>query len=666
MPTEFLTAVATEGIALYHRGQAAVESLCTFLRERGYRVYPLDEVPALLALVQGGKVDLSLVAAEDTLEPRELQALLEELSPAHPVIMLCDEARSPAVETIAGDVETRRVLVRPVPFAHIVGEIERQLEGRVKEREAGQAPALLFAKLLADLWQEQRTGRLRVIVNGVQTTIYLREGLPVFAEQGSLEESLGRVLMRAGRLTPEDFSRAVALITERMVDNEQMRLGEALVELGIMSASDVHEALRDQVRLKILACFRAQRFHCDLREGADALEAVGEFSTPMERVLSEGLRTVDPQHLDRFLAPFAESFPRLLGSVEALVELHGSSPREASFAAALTGEKPLRLLRDNSQLDPIHASQVLSTLILARRVELLPEARREVPPAPPDSRHAASTAASAARPGVAGNARIAPAEHRRPGSARLPGRAPDDEVSSLMSLYLKVKGKSDHQVLEVSADASREQIEEAFRRRTREVESVQLPPGQPPPSAKRIVQAVTDQLREARDRLLAGSSVSPAHEDTAPAGSNDKKERLLAEEAYQEALGHYRQGNLKEALESSSRAAELQPEELHYRLLSAWLSYRTAPQKSRAKIVARAHEAAREAFARDGSSWLANLVLGHLLGGQGKRERARRHLLLALRNDGLGSGEIQRELLALDQGVAPARPVQASKKPGRT
>jgi hypothetical protein len=339
MPTEFLTAVGSEGIALFYREDSTGESLLSFLQGKGYRMYVARDPRQLIDLGLSKQVQLAVVQLVDLDDATTIMRALHAGDSPPPVIGLCEPAlRTTLMERLAPQDRPDALMHRPVPFARLLGEIENQLSDRVGAKASGQQPAISFAQLLAHLWSEQRTGRLQVTVNGVQTGIYLRDGLPVFAEQGSLEDTLGRMLVRTGRITHDDFSRAVKLITDRMVDDEQMRLGEALIELQVLTAEQIHDALRDQVRQKILACFRAQRFHSDFRAGADLLEPIGEFPSAMESLMSEGLRTVDPQRLDTLLRAYADRFPTLARPPAEIAEAFALSRQEQVFIGEIDGD----------------------------------------------------------------------------------------------------------------------------------------------------------------------------------------------------------------------------------------------------------------------------------------------------------------------------------------
>ena len=68
---------------------------------------------------------------------------------------------------------------------------------------------------------ERRSGVLAVETGAVRTFVYLRAGVPVFAEEASSGETLGRMLVRQGVLTREQHADVISRMTGALVLNEQ-------------------------------------------------------------------------------------------------------------------------------------------------------------------------------------------------------------------------------------------------------------------------------------------------------------------------------------------------------------------------------------------------------------------------------------------------------------
>src|SRR5579863_561800 len=114
------------------------------------------------------------------------------------------------------------------------------------------APPLLAAMLAAQAGR--RAGAFNVSAAGVTTHIFFSQGNVVFADQGTLGDTLGRILLRDGLLTSDQYAAALDYMTRRLIDPEPMRFGEALVELGVLDTDEVTAALAAQVRRKVTRC----------------------------------------------------------------------------------------------------------------------------------------------------------------------------------------------------------------------------------------------------------------------------------------------------------------------------------------------------------------------------------------------------------------------------
>ena len=109
----------------------------------------------------------------------------------------------------------------------------------------------LIVSMLA-LHRERRTGVVTIQSDEVRTFVYLRDGVVVFAEEGTQGESLGRLLVRQHILSQEHYVEIIGKMTDAFVLNEQLRFGEVAVELGYLTEPQVEKALQSaDVRQKL-------------------------------------------------------------------------------------------------------------------------------------------------------------------------------------------------------------------------------------------------------------------------------------------------------------------------------------------------------------------------------------------------------------------------------
>ncbi|RIK94636.1 MAG: hypothetical protein DCC71_23430 [Proteobacteria bacterium] len=316
----------------------------------------------------------------------------------------------------------------------LVVAIGESLRGRGRA-----APTATLPDLLAALAALRETGVLELRAEDLCTRILIREGAPVFAEGGALRETLGRLLLRRGALSEADYVRVIERMTARLIENEATRMGEVLIELGLLTPQEVFEALSEQVRDKILCCFRWSRFehHFEPR-GALPDDVLAYRCPPVEALVLAGVREhFDEARLAPLLAPVRGARLRLRASAEEIAARFAATPAEQRLLRDLDGSRTCEALRAASPLGSAHAGQVLAALVVLDAVETVaddaaraaPErarsapAPRETPPHEAVARETALPRRTKAAPFSLSQLRR---ELARQGKALAPARAPVD------------------------------------------------------------------------------------------------------------------------------------------------------------------------------------------------------------------------------------------------
>ena len=322
--------------------------------------------------------------------------------------------------------------------------------------------ATAFPELLVGLHAAGETGVLEVRAAGIRTDVTLRRGSPVFAEGGQLRQTLGRLLLRRGEISEQDYVRVIDRMTEQLIRNETVRMGEVLVELGILSPAEVYEALERQIREKIVDCFQWPEVECAFRPLDDAPEDLSPFRVPpVAALVLEGVKThFDAERLRPLLDGDRAPFPVLADDWREVTRLCGLSPGEQKLVRGISGERTLSELRGESALDPLHADQVLAALLLAGKLELRTERARP-------------SAAPGPRPEVAAPRRPEPA--RTEPAPPPPGAAESAQAAERARRGLEALRKAPARAAKPAppppdAKQARLEAEQAFRRGQRMLE----------------------------------------------------------------------------------------------------------------------------------------------------------------------------------------------------
>ncbi len=302
-------------------------------------------------------------------------AALKEGAAPPPLVLLDEIGQAPELGvSLPRGMRPDSVLPRPVDSTKLLLEIHEILE-RVPISGAD-APAggleLSLPEILVDLGERAETGVLEIRAEGVCTRIHLHQGNPVFAEGGALQETLGRLLLRRGTISESNYVRVIERMTESLVDNEPMRMGEVLVELGLLTPNDVYDVLVQQVGEKIVNCFRWPRFNHSFHPLEAVSEEVLGFEVPsLESLILGGLKAhFGPGRVEFLLRPHGTRYPTLRMSAAETGNRFQMNPAEQKFLLEVRGDRSVAQLQQNCSLDALHAGQLLAALVVTREVVL--------------------------------------------------------------------------------------------------------------------------------------------------------------------------------------------------------------------------------------------------------------------------------------------------------
>jgi tetratricopeptide (TPR) repeat protein len=187
-------------------------------------------------------------------------------------------------------------------------------------------------------------------------------------------------------------------MTQKLVDTEQLRFGEAAVQLGFVDPQQIHEGLALQVQLKASRCMASTRVECTLREDPETLESVTPFPTQLLQCVLRGMREhYADLRLDHLLFDVADRAPHLTDAGRALLATLRFLPAENRLIDGLRGDRTvLEIVRAAD--DPLAAKRTLAFLHLAEAVEM--EVPRVPPPIAERATPEAKSSAEQPRPGT--------------------------------------------------------------------------------------------------------------------------------------------------------------------------------------------------------------------------------------------------------------------------
>ncbi len=452
--------------------------------------------------------------------------------------------------------------------------------------------AHLVVSMLA-LHRERRTGVVTIQSGEVRTFVYLRDGVIVFAEEGTQGETLGRLLVRQQLLSQPRYVEIIGKMTDAFVMNEQLRFGEVAVELGYLTEAQVEKALRDQIRWKVVRAFQRPGATWTFEDSEARVDEAGHFPTPMESLVLEVVRWVDDD--EKMELGLARMMDKPLSVVtEARADLgasFGLTASELSFAALVDGTRTVRelLAAENREAVDTHAlltamilSRVAAVAVKAAAAPVAPAVKAATAPVAPVIKAAAAPVAPVIK--AAPIAEVPPAAKPAPLPAKAAMRVPGTRTSKIL---------------------------EALSAQRVKVEPMRTP-------------------------------------------RTDHEARLLAERKFQAGLEHMKAGRYQAASTDLHEAVQLSPSSFEYRLYQKWCALRGRGEPPHGIDLAELRRLSTSALANDPNFAFAYCVAGEIALGEGQDKQAFRMLKRAEKLDP-GLLEVQRLLGVLSRRRATVK-----------
>jgi hypothetical protein len=228
-----------------------------------------------------------------------------------------------------------------------------------------------LARTLLSLEREHAHGLLDIEAEGGLTTYYLRDGKIVFAEAGIVGETLGRLLVRQGILSPEQYATILRRMTDALVHDELMRFGEVAMELGYLSSEQVSAGLSAQVRERLVRGLQFESAQWTFRDDPEASSQVAHFRCPLGTSLYEALS--EPQEASKWIRRLelrARSAVALITTPAEAVAQLGLGPGELRNLRALDGSRRISELLGAETSGAESRAAILASLLLLDLAEL--------------------------------------------------------------------------------------------------------------------------------------------------------------------------------------------------------------------------------------------------------------------------------------------------------
>jgi len=442
----------------------------------------------------------------------------------------------------------------------------------ISQMTKGDLGEIPFPVLLHALAVHHRSVVLSIERRQVKKDVILENGVPVDCQSNLLPDTLGKFMVGRGDLTEEQN---LAILAKSATTGKSF--SDLLVTEGVVNPHDLYKILQQNLAKKLLDAFT-------WRSGAFRVSSnLPEVDSPLKvnapQLVLTGISKFAPEgEIAEAMAPFeAKKFFVHRKPPIPLQDLRLSKEHQAVLRL-LTQGKTLAELQAGAGVDKNRALRLLYSLAVIGAA--IPEDWREAEPEAdtegdiPDSDFAASALlpVPSSMPPAIGNVDVNVVEIR----------------NQVMEMYLRYRKLDAFELLGISEDATREQVEKAFIDYCEKF----LP--------ARFASADLQPMEEkARDLFLAGGRAfgelsNPETRNSLIGGRQSRFRQLSSEEArnafaikselldsetqFAKGIALVKQGKYADALELLQFAHDCEPQNGLYRAELAYCRYRKAPE----------------------------------------------------------------------------------------
>ncbi|TMA25912.1 MAG: DUF4388 domain-containing protein [Deltaproteobacteria bacterium] len=180
---------------------------------------------------------------------------------------------------------------------------------------AGDLAEMQPSDLLNFLHQGRRTGVLLARSDGIERGLALIDGNVAWACSTSPAERLGELLHHMGLV---DRGRVEAALAEQGEKGQRRRIGQILVDKGVLAPDEVWRGLRYQVVEIFLGLLVARAGTFVFLRGLDRTKLPAMLALDTQAMLLDGLRRLDEMELYRTRVPDSDVKPRRTGKKGAI------------------------------------------------------------------------------------------------------------------------------------------------------------------------------------------------------------------------------------------------------------------------------------------------------------------------------------------------------------
>jgi len=197
-------------------------------------------------------------------------------------------------------------------------------------------------RVLMYLNRNRKRGTLIVSTHDFTKSVYIDKGDAIFASSTCEDDRLGEMLIKAGKITIEQYEESV-----RLLKTTKKRQGAILVELGYMTAKDLFWGVQYQVKEIIYSLFPLDIAEYKFLEGEIPANEVITLKMSMDNLIYEGVKRVSNLNKMKNELPDMDSIPQLSTDPVSPFQDKEFSAGDKTMLPIIDGEKTIKELLES-------------------------------------------------------------------------------------------------------------------------------------------------------------------------------------------------------------------------------------------------------------------------------------------------------------------------------
>lgn len=291
-----------------------------------------------------------------------------------------------------------------------------------------------LSDMLIGLQKLGKTGVFEMLTDSATKKIFFKEGDAIFSSSDHHEERMGDMLVAVKKITPEQYEEAVSIMKKT-----GKRIGSLLVELGYLAPADLIWAVRYQVENIILNLFDLREGNFVFKEGPLPIEELITLKLSTGNLIFRGIKSIGDN--DRIIksSPSLDSVLCFSADPMNLFQEITLDDNDRKILSLIDGQKTIK---DIIAISPMNEAETIKTIFALYNTQLIE---------------------------VVEKGKISPAFA---GEEILEQPEPEMDsviVDKIEKLYREYKSLGYYGVLDISRNASQDEIKRAYYRIAKEL-----------------------------------------------------------------------------------------------------------------------------------------------------------------------------------------------------